>query len=314
MPSKTKSRRDIHQEVTDTIIAALETSDDNWQRPWVTLAKSGLPHNAVTGKSYRGINSLLLWIAADKRGYLTQVWAGFKQWQEKGAAVRKGEKGTIICYVGSAPKRGQDGKPELDENGDEIRYTFIKHSHVWNAAQVDGYEAGDPPAMPDLAERLAHCEAFVTATRAIIQYGGDRAYYSPNSDHIGMPLAEAFKGSATSTATECFYSTLLHELTHWTGHKSRCDRFETKAGGIMTTADREDYAREELVAELGAAFLCAELGISNDPRPDHAQYLQHWLKALKRDNRAIFKAVGLATKAADFLHDLQDVPAEAIAA
>ncbi|AMA60135.1 hypothetical protein BCCGELA001_30490 [Bradyrhizobium sp. CCGE-LA001] len=169
---------------------------------------------------------------------------------------------------------------------------YARATPVFNADQVDGLPQ-DVPAAP--VEQLGDVESFIARTRANIIHGGNRACFVPKLDEIHMPPRELFTGSATSTATEAYYSTLLHELTHWTGPAHRCNR--DLSGRFGTEA----YAMEELVAELGAAFLCAELGIAVEPRADHAQYLAHWLKVLKADKRAIFTAASKAGEAAAFL-------------
>lgn len=306
--TKPTARRDVHQEVTDAIVSAIEAGaeGDDWQMPWASMAATGSPENAVTGKHYNGINVLLLWIAAEKAGFPTNQWAGFKQWKERGGMVRKGERGTMIVYVGSAVSRDKDGQTETDpDTGEPRRFSFAKWSHVWNVAQIDGIEAAAAPELPDLAERLEHCEEFVSATGAVVRWDQSRAFYrhSPD-DFIGMPPREAFIDTDHSTATEGLYSTLFHELTHWTGDPLRCDRPRFDKGN-MQSRDIATRALEELIAELGAAYLCAELGIALEPRRDHAVYIAHWLTALKRDKKAIFKAAGQASAAVAFLADLQ---------
>lgn len=177
-------------------------------------------------------------------------------------------------------------------------------STVFNSAQVDGYQPETLPERP-LFERIEGAESFVSNTRAVVRHGGEQAYYRPSADHIQMPDREAFTGTDTSTAQEGYYGTLLHELTHWTGPEKRCARDLGKRFG------REAYAAEELVAELGAAFLCAELGIATQPRLDHAKYIEHWLGILKADKRAIFTAAAKAAQAVDYLSNLQTAAAVA---
>lgn len=296
-------KRDLYQDVTDNLIRQIEAgaSGDEWVMPW-SGTRHGLPVNAVTGAAYRGVNIINLWVGATERGYATNAWASYKQWAEKGAQVRKGEKGALVVYYGTTTTR------DPSENGDEAtrEIRFLKHSHVFNAAQVEGYQA---PAIerPALASRIEAAEAFVSNTGARIAYGHTRAAYAPSVDQIIMPDAERFKATAASTATENFYSTLLHELTHWTGHEKRCAREFGKRFGDQA------YAAEELVAELGAAFLCAQLGIAAEPRADHAHYLAHWLQLLKSDKKAIFTAASKASAAVDYLASCTAQP-DAIAA
>lgn len=286
--AKHSNKPDVYQRVTDQIISALESAG-SWQKPWETICATGLPVN-ITGREYRGINIMALIASAYDRGYSSNTWATFKQWSDLGAKVNKGQRSTVIVFWKSFETEGDDGEIQ--------KRMFARAFHVFNADQVSGYEIEQPTVEP-LATRLAHADAFVKATRAIVNHGGNRAYYSLNTDQIQMPLLEQFRDTATSTATEGYYSTLLHELTHWTGHKSRCDRdFASRFG-------KEQYAAEELVAELGAGFLMAGLGITPQPRDDHAAYVASWLKVLKADKRAIFTASSKAQAACDYLYGLQ---------
>ena len=287
--------RNLHQEVTDRIVAAIEIgmADGNaWKMPWHHVGAIGYPSNAITRRAYRGVNVLTLMFTAAAAGYPTHQWATFKQWQERGAMVRKGEKGSQVVYYGTLNVRDADTS---EDDGKTVH--FLKHSHVFNAAQVEGWEA-PPIIMPDLAERIACAEHLVACSGAEIKYGVGRAYYQPAGDFIGMPAWEAFKDTATSTATEAAYGTLLHELTHWTGAEKRCNR------DLKNRFGSEAYAGEELVAELGAAFLCAKLGITAEPRIDHAHYIASWLEALKNDPRAIFTAAARASDAVEYLERL----------
>ena len=211
------------------------------------------------------------------------------------AQVRKGERASLIVFW-----KELEGEVENKETGKRERKKtlFARASSVFNADQVDGWT---PPAAPErnLVQALDQAEAFTAATGADVRHGGERAYYRRSTDYVQMPDRERFTGSETSTPTETYYATLLHELTHWTGHESRLDRELSSRFGT------EAYAVEELVAELGAAFLCADLSITNTPRPDHAAYIANWLEVLKRDKRAIFTAARKAAQASDFLASLQ---------
>lgn len=291
-------KRDLHYEVTNGIISAIEAgaSGSDWIMPW-TRSGSGMPTNATTKAQYRGVNVLQLWCAAAARGYPSDLWASFKQWQGVGASVRKGEKGTIVVYYNTAIKTDRD-------TGDETRIPILKYSHVFNAAQVDGYEI---PAIvkPALAESIAHADAYVRHTGADIRGGDSRACYVPSQDHIRMPDPDRFIATATATATESYYSTLLHELTHWTGHESRCNR------NLTGRFKEHSYAVEELIAELGAAFACAQLGIAPGKHQDHASYIASWLACLRADKRAIFTAAARASDAVAFLDSKQPAAVDA---
>ena len=289
--------RDVYTQVTDTIISAIEAGAGQWDMPWhrhgVTHTR---PMNALTGKRYRGVNVLALWAAAEARGFTTGLWGTYRQWQEKGAQVRKGEKSSLVVFFKELAV--DETNPETGET-ERGRRLIAKASYVFNANQVDGFVASEPAAPANPAEVLSQVEAYVAATGARVAFGGEGAFYRPLTDTIHMPDRTRFVGSATSSATEGLYSTLLHELTHWTGIKTRCDREFGKRFGD------DAYAMEDLVAELGAAFLCADLGIANTPRPDHAAYISHWLTVLKADKKAIFTAASKASQAVDYLDGLQ---------
>jgi antirestriction protein ArdC len=288
-------RKDVYTRVTDRIIADLEKGVRTWLKPWKAEHAAGrisrpLRHN---GTPYQGMNILLLWGEAMDKGYTAPIWMTYKQAQELGAQVRKGETAALVVYANKLTRT------ETGESGEEIekQIPFMKGYSVFNVEQVDGLPAhyyAQPVNPLPLADRLDYAEKFLANTGAQIRHGGNRAYYSPAQDAVQMPPFEAFNDK------ESYYATILHELTHWTSHKSRLDRsFNAKRFGD------NGYAREELVAELGAAFLSADLGITPEVREDHAAYLAHWLKALKEDSRAIFSAAAHAQRAADFLQGLQ---------
>lgn len=285
-------KRDIYREVTDKMVSAIEAgiaSGDKWSMPWRKLGAGGRPKNATSGHVYRGINVALLWGAADEAGFEDGRWATFNQWKAVGASVRKGSKGAPIVFY---KKLAIVDKA----TGEAKNIPLLRQSYVFNVAQVDNApdRITNPVTLTDNTLTLEGVDAFISATGAVIKHGGDQAFFSPSRDIVQMPERMQFKGD-TDIATQRYYSTLLHELTHWTGHKSRLDR--NLINGFGTAA----YAQEELVAELGAAFLCADLGISNEPRDDHAHYLASWLKVMKDDSRAIFKAASAAEKACDLL-------------
>jgi len=278
----------IHQDVTNKIVAAMEADPGQWTKPWST---NGRPKNATTGRRYSGVNILLLGLSGASKGYPSGLWASYKQWQGIGAQVNAGERGTTIVYASTfTPK---DAEP------DTKAIQFLKSTKVFNADQVDGFKV-EEDAPVSLVERIKDVDQFTHATGALIRHGGDRAYYSLASDEILIPELSSFKDTSTGTATENMYGTLLHELTHWTGHKSRCDREFGKRFGT------EAYAAEELVAELGASFLCAGLGLAIEPRKDHAQYINSWIRLLKSDKRAIFTAASKASQAVEWLEQAQD--------
>ncbi len=305
-----KPIRDLHQTLTDKIVAAIEAGAGEWQMPWHRPGTAfSLPKNALTGAHYQGCNVLALWIDADTKKFDNPVWATFKQWQELGAHVRKGEKGSLIVKYGRWTPKDARGTAKSDAHGtgnDEANpeRMFARAAWVFNANQVDGFTLPDAKPRADLTQRLGHVDAFLLHTGIAFREGGTRAFYrrpteKGDGDYVQMPPRNLFTGTATSTPTEAYESTRLHEAAHATGAAHRLSReFGARFGD-----DR--YAMEELVAELAACFLCAELQISNAPRADHAQYLAHWLKVLKADNRAIFTAAAHATRAANWLIDQQ---------
>lgn len=289
------AKPDVYSRVTDQIIAALENGVRPWVQPWATKEASGsftipLRHNGIP---YRGINVLLLWSAAIEQGYSRNIWMTYKQAEERGAHVRKGEKGSLVVYA------NQVSKIETNESGEDVENTFgfLKAYTVFNIEQIEGLP-GDvtaptepSPALPP-HPMFEQAEAFFAQTGAVIHHGGNRAFYAPGPDFVQLPHLEAFNDA------ESYIATKAHELIHWTGHDSRLGRSFGERFGDQA------YATEELVAELGAAFLCAGLGVSVEPRPDHADYLAAWLSVLRADKRAIFTAASHAQRAADFLQSL----------
>jgi len=290
-----RQRKDIYQTITDRIVADLEQGVRPWLKPWSAENTAGritrpLRHN---GEAYRGINILMLWGTASTSGFTSPYWLTFRQARKLGAHVRKGEKGTPVVYANTFRK------VEEDEDGQEVErdIPFLKGYTVFNADQIEDlpapYTAQPEPPAPG-PERIARAEDFIAKTGADIRIGGAEAYYTVHGDMIRVPPIEAFRDA------ERYYATLAHELTHWTRHPDRLDRdFGRKRFGD------EGYAREELVAELGSAFLAADLDIEPEPREDHASYLAYWLQVLRNDNRAIFAAAAHAQRAANYLHALQ---------
>lgn len=288
------TKADIYQTVTDSIVAMLEKGVRPWAPQWET-GSCGLPvlPTRVGGESYRGINVALLWGAAEMKGYRHHTWMTFNQAKALGGCVRKGERGTPVVYWGTFKAQADD----TDEGGDDGKARmFAKGYSVFNVEQIDGLPSRFFEAAPveSTAERIAKADAWAVASGADIRHGGSRAFFSPAGDFVQMPPFAAFD------EPEGYYSTLAHELTHWTGAKARLDREFGKRFGTAA------YAFEELIAELGAAFSMARLGIASEPREDHASYLASWLKVLKADKRAIFTAASKAQAACDHLFDLAD--------
>lgn len=286
------NKRDIYQDITDQIIAAIEAGAGKASLPWHRKgAMHSLPANAITHRPYNGINVFLLWCTAEAEGYLTNEWATYRQWQDAGAQVKKGEKSTTVIFY----KEYSTG--ETDEDGEEEKRRVARAFRVFNAAQVDGYESPTLSLPENIIPITQHeeAEALVANTGANIRHGGQNAFYRPSEDFIQMPLKELFKGTGTISGTEGYYATLLHELTHWSGHGSRMNR------DLNNRFGDDAYAMEELVAELGASFLCAELGVTPTLRSDHIQYIAHWLEVMKGDKKSIFTAAAQASQAVQFL-------------
>ncbi|MDQ0462945.1 antirestriction protein ArdC [Caulobacter ginsengisoli] len=286
MTSTTNQQKgDLYTSVTNQIVAAIKAGAATFEMPWQCIG--GLPKNIASDRSYRGINTLLLWLMGNSRGYATPYWATFKQWRELGHPVRKGEKSATVVFW----KQLTAGEPEADADPADTRRPFVARAyHVFNAAQVEGYT---PPTFQVLAEseRDQAAERFFASLPITVLHDDERAYYLPSTDTVHLPPFARFKDA------NGYYSTRAHECVHATGAPARLDRDLTGRFGS------ESYAVEELVAELGAAFLCAELGLSPEPRPDHAGYIASWLKVLKSDHRAIFTAAGKAQAAVDWLQE-----------
>jgi antirestriction protein ArdC len=252
--------------------------------------------NASTGKPYHGVNVLALWANAVKRSFCSGYWATYRQWHELGAQVRKGERGSIIVFY-KAMEQASDSPSDGDKNVASRSRLIARASWVFNADQVDGWAPTMPTKLSEIDVR-EHVETFIAKTRADIRHGGDMAFYHYGCDFIAVPHPDQFTSSETSTATECYYSVVLHELTHWTGAPNRLAR--SLRGRFGDNA----YAMEEMIAEFGAAFLCADLGIANEPRLDHACYVSSWLTALNEDRAALFTAANKASVATAYLAQL----------
>lgn len=298
MTTSSKPRFDVHEAITNQIIAAIEAGTGKLQMPWHRSGANIMrPVNVASGNAYRGVNTVALWAAADAFGYEHGLWGTYRQWQDRGAQVRKGEKSSLIVFYREFETDGDDHHQSGDDD-DRRRRCMARASRVFNIAQVDGYVIDEPTTDDNRVDPIASAEGFVASTGATISERGDRAYYSIREDAITMPDRYRFIDTKSGTATEAWYATLLHELTHWTGASHRLDRqFGERFGD-------DAYAMEELVAELGAAFLCGDLGISAEPRADHAAYIDSWLRILKGDRKAIFAAASAASRAAEFLSGL----------
>ncbi len=288
-----EGKGDLYQQVTDTIIEQLEKGVALWHMPWVNdFNPFVMPKNIASGKGYNGVNILLLWSATISKEFTSTEWATFKQWNQKSEKLKKGSKGTRIVFYDTFEK-------EVD--GELKKVPFLKSSVVFNRSQLESYQPPESSTIEDnKVETLERVEQFVSNTKASIKTQPTGAVYDSREDVIYMPPRHSFKGDDVS-ATSNYYSTLAHELTHWTGHEHRLDRQFGKRFGD------KNYAFEELVAELGAAFFCAELEITNHPKESHASYLSHWLGILKEDKKAIFTAASAASKSLEYLKKLQDI-------
>ncbi|TCO69372.1 ArdC family protein [Chromatocurvus halotolerans] len=296
--SKSKSpSKDVYTRITDKIIASLEQGVRPWMKPWNAEHAAGriekpLRHN---GQPYNGINVMMLWAAAADQGYSAPIWMTYRQAKALGAQVRKGESGELVVYANTLVRTAEDEK-----TGEEIEQAipFMKGYTVFNVEQIEGlpeayHQLADP--VTDPVERIGHAERFFEATGAEVNHGGNRAYYNITHDRIQMPVFESFRDA------ESYYATLAHETTHWTRHPSRLGL--ERDFGRKRFGD-EGYAQEELVAELGSAYLCADLGIAPEVREDHSAYIASWLEVLRNDKRAIFTAAAHAQRAVDYLNGM----------
>lgn len=281
---------DIYAEVTAKIIHELEGGRVPWVQPWGRTGGTapGLPRNALTARNYSGVNVLILWGAVIENGYPSQSWLTFRQALEAGGNVRKGERGTTVVYADRFTPEKE--KERARQTGDEAKaIPFLKRFTVFNVAQCEGLRPGlaaDPAPLPE-REIVPLAEEVIAASGVDFRMGGNRAFYVPAHDYVQVPPQPAFYEQIN------YYRTALHELTHATGHSSRLGR------NLLNSFGSKDYAREELIAEMGSAFLCASLGIT--PTVRHSDYLASWLEVLREDNRAIFRAASAASKAADWI-------------
>lgn len=294
---KSAVKTDVYERITNQIVAELEKGVRPWLKPWNAEHAAGRITRPLRGNGipYRGINVAMLWSEAMEKGYAAPIWLTFKQAIELKACVRKGEKGSLVVYADKITRTETDAATGEES---ECAIPFMKGYTVFNVEQIDGLPEhfyGKPEPRTDGMARNERADAFFAATGAAIRHGGNMAFYAAGSDHVQMPPFETFRDA------ESYYATLAHETTHWTKHTSRLNReFGRKRFGD------EGYAMEELVAELGSAFLSADLDLTPEMRDDHASYVASWLKVLKNDKRAIFTAASHAQRAVDFLHDLQN--------
>ena len=297
------SSSDLYQRITDTIVEQINTGTLPWVKPWSgngsSMGLNMLPKNHATGRHYNGVNVLILWMAATANGYAHPRWLTFNQCKALGGSVKKGSKATEIVYFTKIPNKGKPGMTK-EEIAKLPPIPILKSFYVFNVAQCEGLELPTVEPVREPKEPMTQIRAIedaIVATKASIHYGvnNDRAYYNPAVDYINMPLFACFHNVPS------YYGTIFHELTHWTGHKDRLAR-----EGITNPIKfgSEDYAFEELIAELGAAFCCASVGLDTITRTDevnHAGYIKSWLRKLESDNRYIFRAASAATKAMDWL-------------
>jgi antirestriction protein ArdC len=286
-----RDRTSLYQEITDKIIAQLEAGRVPWVQPWETAAAKAsltMPKNAASQRHYSGVNVLILWGAVIERGFMTQNWLTFRQALGLGGNVRKGEHGTTVVYADRFVPDAERRRAERD--GDEASVIpFLKRFTVFNTDQCEHLppELTSAPVPVPEGLILPHAEALIAATGADFRVGGDCAFYRPTDDFIQVPRPDAYFEPIN------WHRTALHELGHWSGHPSRLGR--DLSGNFGSAL----YAKEELVAEITSAFVCASLGIV--PTVRHADYIGSWLEVLREDNRAIVRAASAASKAADYL-------------
>jgi antirestriction protein ArdC len=289
-------RTDLYQRITDRIVSELERGVRPWMKPWNAGNGEGriMRPLRANGIPYQGINVLMLWSEAIEKGYVSSIWMTFKQALDLKANVRKGEHGSLVVYADKITRTETDSATGEDT---EREIPFMKGYTVFNTEQIEGLPAHyypRPAPRSGTVQRIERAEFFFAATGATVVHGGSRACYVPSTDNVHMPCIDFFRDS------ESYYATLGHECCHWTRHPSRLDRdFGRKRFGD------EGYAMEELVAELGSAFLSADLELTPEVREDHAAYIASWIKVLKDDKRAIFTAASHAQRAADLLHGFQ---------
>ncbi|HEX3651888.1 MAG TPA: zincin-like metallopeptidase domain-containing protein [Rhizomicrobium sp.] len=285
---KVLSKPTAYDVITHKIVEAVERRAGRFQMPWHASHWMALPINVATEAYYRGVNVLSLWLDAQAKKFPTSHWASYRQWLSLGAQVRRGERGSVVVFYKAI---------EADGDREEPARFVLRTFRVFNAAQVEGWTAPEAAPLPrfEIDEQV---DAFVAAVGARVRHGFATARYRSDLDDIEMPSPAWFRDTETSSASQSYHAILLHELVHWSGASHRIGREFGKRFGDET------YAFEELIAELGAAFLCGAFGIANEPRPDHAAYVQSWLKVLNRDRKAIFAAAAKAQEAVEYLSQL----------
>ena len=281
-----QSKADVYEQITNTIVSAVEEGVGKYEMPW--HAQSA-PLNAANRKPYRGVNILMLWATAQKHAYTSNEWATYRQWQEAGAQVRKGERSTTVVFW-KIYHHAEEQQEDSDAPEDRP-HCFARCYHVFNTSQVDGYIPQVAEQLPE-SERIQNADRFFASLPAVIKHGGDRAFYSPAGDFIQTPAFAQFKSS------KGYVCTLAHECAHWSGAPFRLNR------DLSGRFGDERYSMEELIAEITSCYICAELQIQSEPRVDHAPYLSSWLKVLKSDKKAIFAAASKAQEAASYLQQL----------
>ena len=279
-----QAKQSVYDQVTNKIIERLESGIVPWIKPGAL--KVSADRNAISKKEYSGINRLILGMS----GYSLPIWASFKQWEDLGATVKKGEKGTQVVFYSKIVKGEIKAN---DTHPDQSTYNLLKTYYVFNADQVEGIEFTKPDPVLTVFNPVPALDDRIIKTGANIKHEGGRAFYQPGTDSITIPDRSTFLSESH------YYATVLHELTHWSGAPHRLDR--TKGKRFADSA----YAFEELVAEMGAAFLCADYQIEGELQ--HADYIGNWLTCLKNDNKAIFNAAALAQKAADYINGLDAI-------
>lgn len=279
-----KAKIDVYQSVTDRIIESLENGCAPWVKPWAVTKGQGcsaMPYNAISANNYSGVNVLLLWGAQMEKGFSSNTWLTYKQATDLGGNVIKGQKGCPIVFYKMIKRRDE-------KTGEESMFPMLKQYTVFNIEQTENIDSTKAKS-PDPID-VNYTDALELAERigATVQHGGDSAFFSPAQDFIQMPPQTAFEDA------QVWDSTLLHELTHWTGHKSRLERTKGKKFGD------DAYAFEELIAELGSAYLGHSLGLPHE-NMQHDSYIASWLKALKSDKKAIFAAAKQAQTACNYV-------------
>ena len=291
-------RHDIYASVTGQIAAAIEAGAGQWRMPWHHSGAPVMRPTSAAGRRYSGINRLVLWATAEARGFASGTWATYNQWKDLRAQVRKGELGTHVVLWKKVDRADDSSSGAGEGEGEDRRPHFYARSFVvFNRTQVDGAPEEEAGEELPMEERVAAALGFFANLGIPVEYGLHDAHYRPDLDKIFMPERRAFESDVD------LVSTLAHEITHATGAAHRLDRDTLRD----YHKERAIRAREELVADIGSAFLLADLGLAHKPRPDHAAYVASWLRALKDDPRAIFTAAAKAQAASDWMHAQQDL-------